>query len=183
MPTTPTATADHPPRLHLLYSPTANPKSSLACWSLSLLFKRNASRWTTHLTTHLAISPRMMPSEPTIGGLPHFRGVNPKSYTLEGALGQDLVAAAPTSASPDVAETTHHACKAQFTCGWLFWEQGVVRVCGKPLSCMTASQHFKVHGIINMSKEKRVSCYWNGCCEKEEYRRSNFIRHIKESHL
>ncbi|KIJ08445.1 hypothetical protein PAXINDRAFT_102554 [Paxillus involutus ATCC 200175] len=167
----------------------------------------------------------MIPSEPT-EGLPHFCGMNPKSYTLEGAVphgypspavsspqnmrsgggasttryaehgsgvarpgessigshqntagGQDLAAAA----SPGVSETTHHDCKAQFTCGWPSSDQGVIRVCGKPLSCKTASEHFKAHGIINMNKKERVSCCWDGYCE--ESRRSNFIRHIRESHL
>ncbi|KIJ17090.1 hypothetical protein PAXINDRAFT_98172 [Paxillus involutus ATCC 200175] len=181
MPSTPTATADHSPQLHLLYSPTANPKSSSGLLVLVILFKRTPSRWTAHITIHLAISPRIISSEPTMEGLPHFDGTNPKSYTLGGAFGQDLAAAAPTSASPDVSETTHHDCQAQSACGWLFSDQGVVHVCGQPLSCQTAPEHFKVHGIVNMNKKEKIPCCWDGCREKKESRRSNFIRHIRVS--
>ncbi|KIK95864.1 hypothetical protein PAXRUDRAFT_826596 [Paxillus rubicundulus Ve08.2h10] len=98
-------------------------------------------------------------------------------------VGQDLVAAASTSASPGVSKTTSHDCHAQFPCGWPSSDQGVTRVCGKPLSCITASEHFKAHGIINLNKTKKVPCCWHGCRKKMESRRSNFIRHIQESHL
>ncbi|KAF8837959.1 hypothetical protein BDN67DRAFT_972216 [Paxillus ammoniavirescens] len=78
-------------------------------------------------------------------------------------------------------DTTHHDCLAQFACGWLCRDKGEIRVCSEPLSCRTASEHFKAHGIVNMVSTMLIFCQWDGCCET--IRRDNFIRHVRALHL
>ncbi|KIK81113.1 hypothetical protein PAXRUDRAFT_833082 [Paxillus rubicundulus Ve08.2h10] len=151
----------------------------------------------------------MIPRESTIQGLYHFHGVNPKSYTLEGAVPgidislaipsiknqprvasevldpavrPDLAAAPPPSALPGALEATCHDCEKRSVCRWLS-ESG--RVCGKLVSCKTAPDHFKGHGIIKRNKKDEIICNWE-CCRRNrhrKHRRSNVIRHIRESHL
>ncbi|KAF9228769.1 hypothetical protein BS17DRAFT_877362 [Gyrodon lividus] len=97
-----------------------------------------------------------------------------------GSIVPDL--AAPPSTPPGASKTTHHHCLVQSrTCEWLYIDQGVVLVCGKPISCATASQHLTAHGIEKMNKKVEVTCWWGGCCKK--YRRDNIIRHLRECHL
>ncbi|KAF9228768.1 hypothetical protein BS17DRAFT_772488 [Gyrodon lividus] len=92
----------------------------------------------------------------------------------------DLVVAPP--ASPGASETTHHNCEVQSrTCQWMYTDQGGVRVCGTPLSCATAPEHFTTHGIEKCNKREKVTCWWHDCWK--ESRRSNIIRHVRERHL
>ncbi|KIJ17091.1 hypothetical protein PAXINDRAFT_98173 [Paxillus involutus ATCC 200175] len=193
-------------------------------------------RHNPHPTAHFTFSPKMNPSDSTVQGLPHYRGVNPKYYALDGAIPDvyllpavpltqnqsgvessatqsvarpdkarhsavglyqdpavraDLAAASPPSALPGTLETTRHDCEAQFACGWL--SESGQSVCGKPFSCKTAPDHFKEHGITKKNKKDEIPCNWEGCRIKRRcmdfnsrdnrHRRSNFIRHICESHI
>ncbi|KIK80838.1 hypothetical protein PAXRUDRAFT_157558 [Paxillus rubicundulus Ve08.2h10] len=98
------------------------------------------------------------------------------------AVRPDLAAASPPSALPGALEATCHDCEKQSVCRWLS-ESG--HVCGKPVSCKTAPDHFKGHGITKRNKKDEILCNWE-CCRRNchrKHRRSNFIRHMRESHL
>ncbi|KIJ08446.1 hypothetical protein PAXINDRAFT_18418 [Paxillus involutus ATCC 200175] len=124
-------------------------------------------------------------------GLPHYHGVNLKSYALDGAVPDVyLFLAVPSTQNQSgvessaitqdaklgqgvagTLETTHHDCQTQFACGWL--SESDQSVCGKLICCKTAPDHFKVHGIFKKNKKDEIPCNWEGCRIKR--RRMPFI--------
>lgn len=109
----------------------------------------------------------------------HYVGrVNPKSYTLDGALG-DAPQNKHDISSPESTHTNSYVncplahCQCSGPGGM---------VCGQLITCGRASEHFKdAHGIRDIPRSANILCAWIDC--NQPMLRHNFIRHIREFHL
>ncbi|KAI6012232.1 hypothetical protein EDC04DRAFT_741338 [Pisolithus marmoratus] len=53
--------------------------------------------------------------------------------------------------------------------------------CLQVITCKDVSEHLIIHGITNMSRDKMITCHWDGC--SADVSRHNFVRHIREKHF
>ncbi|KAI6110120.1 hypothetical protein F5141DRAFT_1292300 [Pisolithus sp. B1] len=107
--------------------------------------------------------------------LNHYDGpLNPRSYTLQGAVGH-------TYLKPNQNEKHSNQYKECPFTPCKYWSPNATS-CNVPINCGSAPEHLRlVHDVRDISRTDQVICAWTEY--GQSVLRNNFVRHVREKHL